>query len=239
MRPADSTMLLSWCAPMNFWTSNTSRHKRRTATSQRRGPVQTERPLPTAALKLRSIPRTCPPPSTVQVAVTTALHCGGSMMQVLSLRLACAVEHFGATIDHASTFCVIRRAFPRCRARVTPPCGSGIGRSRQPMPAQQGLSVLRTSCGSDANVQHHPTPLAAPTRGTRPLPAPHPACPRLHAAWLVLHYCAAPRAICLLRSLPPRRQSMPPRMTLPLAAASPRHSRAALVALRFAGLGLG
>ena len=144
--PADSTMLLSWCAPMNFWTSNTSRHKRRTAASQRRGPVQTERPLPTAALKLHSIPRTCPPPSTVQVAVTTALHCGGSMMQVLSLRLACAVEHFGATIDHASTFCVIRRAFPRCRARVTPPCGSGLGAPASPTGAQCSSHVLWQRC---------------------------------------------------------------------------------------------
>ena len=39
--------------------------------------VQTERPsLPTAALKLRGIPRTCPLSTSVQVAVTVTLHCG-------------------------------------------------------------------------------------------------------------------------------------------------------------------
>ena len=71
--------------------------------------VQTERPsLPTAALKLRGgIPRTCPPPSSVQVAVTVTLHCGASRLLAQSLRLASPAELFVAILVLAGTLCVI------------------------------------------------------------------------------------------------------------------------------------
>ena len=97
----------------------------------------------------------------------------------------------------------------RCGARLTPPCGLGIGRSRLP----NGLSVLGTPFGSDAYVQQR---LALKREEHERLLQRIPFVQDLQAAWLLLHYCAAPCANYLLRSLPPATTAAyVPRMTQP------------------------
>eukprot|EP00439_Symbiodinium_sp_Y106_P082929 s351_g22.t1 len=80
-------------------------------------------------------------------------------------------------------------------------------------PTQQGLSVLGTPFGSDAYVQQR---LALKREEHERLLQRIPSVQDLQAAWLLLHYCAAPCPNYLLRSLPPATTAAyVPRMTQP------------------------
>ena len=115
-------------------------------------------------------------------------------------------------------------------------------------PTQQGLTVLGTPVGSDAYVQHR---LALKRDEHDRLLQRIPAVQDLQAAWLLLHYCAAPRANYLLRSLPPATTAayasshdaavgccLSALLGLADAPLPPQPARAARLALRFGGLGL-
>ena len=113
---------------------------------------------------------------------------------------------------------------------------------------QQGLTVLGTPLGADAFVQHQ---LRLKREAQDCLLQRIPAVDDLQAAWLLLRYCAAPRANYLLRVLPPGETADYARQhddaisgclaTLLGFADAPLPDdalRAAQLAMRFGGLGL-
>ena len=113
-------------------------------------------------------------------------------------------------------------------------------------PTQQGLSVLGTPFGSDAYVQQR---LALEREEHDRLLQRIPSVQDLQAACLLLHYCAAPRANYLLRSVCPATTAAYASshdaaccLSAPLGLADaplpPQPARAARLALRFGGLGL-
>ncbi|OLQ07106.1 hypothetical protein AK812_SmicGene9518 [Symbiodinium microadriaticum] len=106
-------------------------------------------------------------------------------------------------------------------------------------PTQQRLTVLGTPVGSDAYVQHR---LALKRDEHDRLLQRIPSVQDVQAAWLLLHYCAAPRANYLLRSLPPADAAVGCCLSALLGLAEaplpPQPARAARLALRFGGLGL-
>ena len=115
-------------------------------------------------------------------------------------------------------------------------------------PTHQGLTVLGTPFGSDAYVQQR---LALKREEHDRLLQRIPSVPDLQAAWLLLHYCAVPRANYLLRSLPPAATAayasshdaavsscFSVLLGLADAPLPPQPARAARLALRFGGLGL-